>query len=984
MTLEKEGLNRLMHVVHEVAELLPAQGPIDVFIHHNTLHAFEHLSFEDAVEQASQVYGAQSFLPEQRYLEEYQSGRITDEDLEVVLKKEDLSDGRLWGHSLHSLLRKFFVTAPPVESFQQVKWLLRESVELIKPQELTVETLICWLQVHARGEHLQGLKRINPEAAESLGGVLQEIPLNSSVTEFERTILWSAILQRLAEVWHVPEYPVEKPGEAVCEEMINPLLIRFSEEYLDLGFSQQLMPGRRKGMLAAFLALTERAHFALPQWLEPLRYELDLYRRQDVAPIDLLAELLNDFRIPTDDHRTFLLKEALSLRGWAGYIALVEQKPEVLHGQEGEIRPSLVEFLNVRLILKKYAERSILYHSKVQEAAAPSPELRAINELYCFAFHILVLITSLDLGGAFFADPGGVNRLLEVLLPFSQSRRRRVWHLAYEHNFYTRTLNALALHARESEDTPSNPAAQFVFCIDDREESIRRHLEMRSKKYQTFGTAGFFGVDANYTLMSGTSAPYCPVIIKPTHAIREVPREGLERRLSKYQRKQATWFRLSGYINRSSGSIIHSMLLSLAGAVSLIPMLLGVMAPRGAQALSRLFAGDPMIPHDLNALEVGREEDGEGHMPGYTLEEMAVRVTAVLRGIGLVDHFADLVFLVGHGSSSRNNPLRSAYDCGACGGRPGRINARAFSLMANNPAVRALVAERSGISIPDSTWFLGAFHNTCSDQIEYFDLDRCPPRLAGALNRVREDLHLATQQNALERCRRFVQSGVTDVRQAELEALARSFMLAEARPEYGHATNAICIVGPRALTSGLFLDRRSFLVSYDSSIDTEASILLATLRAVVPVCGGINLEYLFSAMDNEIYGAGTKLPHNIVSMVGIMNGTSSDLRTGLPMQMVEIHEPVRLLLVVACRREQLEKVIETDASIENVFRGGWIKLVLWNRDTGQLEWRAADGSYSLFSPVKGALTQIHDYRDWFLGKSTHLGFAELESRQGRV
>jgi alpha-beta hydrolase superfamily lysophospholipase len=39
----------LARVIDSLAHLLPAQGPISIFIHHNTLHALEHLPFEDAV-----------------------------------------------------------------------------------------------------------------------------------------------------------------------------------------------------------------------------------------------------------------------------------------------------------------------------------------------------------------------------------------------------------------------------------------------------------------------------------------------------------------------------------------------------------------------------------------------------------------------------------------------------------------------------------------------------------------------------------------------------------------------------------------------------------------------------------------------------------------------------------------------------------------------------------------------------------------------
>ena len=91
----------------------------------------------------------------------------------------------------------------------------------------------------------------------------------------------------------------------------------------------------------------------------------------------------------------------------------------------------------------------------------------------------------------------------------------------------------------------------------------------------------------------------------------------------------------------------------------------------------------------------------------------------------------------------------------------------------------------------------------------------------------------------------------------------------------------------------------AFLVSYDSQDDdADGSTLAGVLAGVVPVAAGINLEYYFSRVDPGGYGCASKLPHNISALLGVMDGHASDLRTGLPWQMVEIHEPVRLLVVV--------------------------------------------------------------------------------------
>src|SRR6478609_7237651 len=64
---------------------------------------------------------------------------------------------------------------------------------------------------------------------------------------------------------------------------------------------------------------------------------------------------------------------------------------------------------------------------------------------------------------------------------------------------------------------------------------------------------------------------------------------------------------------------------------------------------------------------------------GFTIDEMATRVENLLKSIGLVKDFAPIVYVIGHGSSSVNNPHYAAYDCGACSGRAGSVNSRAIS-----------------------------------------------------------------------------------------------------------------------------------------------------------------------------------------------------------------------------------------------------------------------------------------------------------------
>ncbi len=53
-------------MVRQQAHFLPDQGPISTFIHHNTLHAFEHLDLHRGLSAASKIHGSHGYLSQAR------------------------------------------------------------------------------------------------------------------------------------------------------------------------------------------------------------------------------------------------------------------------------------------------------------------------------------------------------------------------------------------------------------------------------------------------------------------------------------------------------------------------------------------------------------------------------------------------------------------------------------------------------------------------------------------------------------------------------------------------------------------------------------------------------------------------------------------------------------------------------------------------------------------------------------------------------
>ncbi|HEX6245622.1 MAG TPA: putative inorganic carbon transporter subunit DabA, partial [Polyangiales bacterium] len=203
--------------------------------------------------------------------------------------------------------------------------------------------------------------------------------------------------------------------------------------------------------------------------------------------------------------------------------------------------------------------------------------------------------------------------------------------------------------------------------------------------------------------------------------------------------------------------------------------------------------------------------------------------------------------------------------------------------------------------------------------------------------------------------------------------------LAEPRPEFGHATNAVAVIGRRALTRGLFLDRRAFLLSYDPTRDLDGEILERTLAAATPVGAGINLEYYFSHVDNERYGAGSKLPHNITGLFGVMSGHASDLRTGLPRQMIEIHEPVRLLVIVEATPSRLLDIASRQPEVKELVVNRWVQLVSLHPELGAMQ-IFTDRGFVPFEPQQVTLREGLRSADLFQGHSDFVPPARILER----
>lgn len=660
------------------------------------------------------------------------------------------------------------------------------------------------------------------------------------------------------------------------EKSTHSLLFRVLCSYLDQGIALWTFPEKANGFLDAVKALEQNTKQSL---FSTLRAKELLFNDASIS------ELLEIVVGKQELFEYYLFDQQFSHPGWSGMIATIETNPSSLLDTRSITFEELVKFellLEIDVLDKKFNGNWSPLGNKVRT-----------NEYMLF-------------------EPAKDNELFQVL---------SLWQQAFEWSFYDQVLGSVK--QTETTSLSSVPSFQGLFCMDDRECSFRRHVEHQDPKAETFGTAAFFNFEFYFQPVNGKfHTKLCPAPVMPKFLIKE------EHRKKKHVKDL--------HYHKHSHSLLFGWIISQTlGFTSAFKLFLNIFRPSMSPATTASFKH----LHKKSKLHIENKDISDieaGLQVGFTIEEMANRIEGLLKSIGLVKNFSSLVYVVGHGATSVNNTHYAGYDCGACCGRPSSVNAKVACFAANHPKVRLLLKER-GLAIPDSTQFLPALHDTTRDEIKFYDEE--------ILSELNQKIHIqnqetfakALQNNAKERSRRFDTIDSSDsLEKVHNNVKKRSLSLFEPRPELNHATNAMSVIGRRSLSKQLFLDRRSFLNSYDYQVDPSGEFLAIILGQVAPVAGGINLEYYFSRVDNQKLGAGSKLPHNVMGLIGVANGIDGDLRPGLPSQMIEVHDPIRLLVVAEHFPEIVQNAITKNPSTYEWFKNEWVKLAVVHPETKQI------------------------------------------------
>lgn len=506
-----------------------------------------------------------------------------------------------------------------------------------------------------------------------------------------------------------------------------------------------------------------------------------------------------------------------------------------------------------------------------------------------------------------------------------------IWLKAWEKSYQLKLIEKI--HLTKSDFLEMNsiekiPEAQMVFCIDTRSELIRKCIEERGN-YETFGYAGFFGLAADYQdVNTSLIRKSCPPIVNSAYKISECAKVDKEIDFSNFKRN----FKDDNFIDFLT-TRMKNMLPSAFGYVEGTGIFYGLKLIAKTLFPSKEFKikflattnHEEICEPEIHLITAQHDDLME-----ISLNEKVAILKSAFDLLGWKT-FAPIVLFVGHGSHSANNAFASSLDCGACAASPGRHNARMLAKIANLIEVRNALRVEFDILIPTHTIFIGAEHNTTTDEIVLFDSE-VPKSHVDELNKLKlvlKDIQHSTIS---------VRFGM--IEHSSKKAFERSRNWAETRPEWGLARNAGFIIGPRKLTAHLDLNSRCFLHSYNWEYDNKGDALEAILQGPMVVTQWINSHYYFATVDNQQFGGGSKITHNVVGKFGVVQGNGGDLKFGLPLQSVKsaddalFHQPLRLTVIIHSPIAWVKDILDRNSNLKDLLLNQWIYLLVMDPSLG--------------------------------------------------
>ena len=940
----------VLQQLNNIKDTVPHYWPIGSFIHHNPLKGFEHLPFEEALQKAQSIYGGKVYMDASYYRELYDNGKIDPQILSAnithFLKKHHLAIDA-------EFAKRFMLEVSAKWDRLRIQFLYKnEKIDYALYLHLQSKSIYYnekkWLQQLTKDMTLC-------EINDALFGHTDHDRVQKSIVEFisrfldedQTTIgMPNRELGMFEAFKHYKNFAYEKDAQSYVEEVLEELKVENTESYL----------------LTHLLKLHGWAGFIKYRSEDP-----------DYAPQQKYPSSLIDF---------------IAIRLYHEVQTAKKRKIKNFQELEAYFEENLSES-----ILQVLKQKNLLFGPALDTLEAGG----STNSILCSHISNEINLDALQIQHARNVLESDLP-LIELAEMIGKLKKDEgyIWLKSLEDSYIRQYTEQFTTPQPEVEE---QPLATATFCLDVRSEVVRRFIE-QSGPYKTFGAGGFLGIPIAFVEFDKAHERFLsPAIVKPQNVIFEIPSESsqeykakkgvtkttkkvlsdlknnpytpfitveaigwifginlfgktfmprkVEKLFSKIKPKkpkttytidQLSAHEIEFYIQKLHTKIISKFLMSrLDKAFSKAeleiiwrhlvfnePLVLDI----PGDAIEKLRSEYQITPEDY------AYQKNKLSMVGFTLAEKVAYLKKYLTTIGQVKDFPEFVTIIGHGSCSDNNPFESALDCGACGGNVSLPNTRALCMIANSKEVREKL-RAEGIDIPENTKFIPGLHTTTTDEIKFYDTDHLTPFEKEKFSRVEEDFNTASKMSREER------SHALPYTKTHEDIMIKSMDWSEPRPEWGLAKNMGVFAGPRNSIKHLSLQNRFFMHSYDWKIDNdEADILTRIFDGPLIVGEWINLEHYFSTVDNYVYGAGSKVYHNIVGKVGVYSGNYSDLKIGLPTQSVYLegkpyHEPVRLLTFMEAPLEKVLKAVERSIAKPFILNE-WIRPVVIDKEAGKV------------------------------------------------